>query len=153
MILYPFLASLAWILQTFPDKELLNIISIPSLMLLKILIPLVIFSLITLLFNQKLFSQFIQDIQKIKKTKSFNKLLFVSIILVCSMYIHYLGYTKFKISKFISLETLFSILLSLFIGYWFFNEKLEMNEYIGILFTIISIIAFYYKELKLLIKK
>ena len=64
------------------------------------------------------------------------------------MFVHYKGYTLTKISRFVTLETIFSIMLSIFIGYYFYNENLNKNEFIGIGFSVLSIMSFYYQEIQ-----
>ena len=155
MIIYPLLGGLSWILQSFVDKEVLKSVSIESFILLKFICIGTLVSIIFLLtkiINPSFANKIIQQISKVRKSEKILKKLFVvSVIGMASMYFHFLGYTKFKISNFVALETIFSIIISIGIGYYFFNEKLEKNEILGIIVAIISIMIFYYKDLKKLL--
>ena len=154
MIIYPLLSGTSWVLQSFFDKELLKFINLYSYLLIKSFIGFLILILLLYLFKLHNLSSFYQDIQKIKKNQEvFKKLVFVSLVGLGSAYFHYVGYTKFKITNFVSLETLFSIIISALLGYFFFNEKLKKNEIIGIFLSILSISVFYIDDLNKLFKK
>ena len=149
---YAFFSGLCWILQAFFDKEMLKSISAYGLVLYKSIAFSILITLsfiILKIINPGFITKITKEIRKVKHNKTIlKKIIFTSLIGLCSMYVHYLGYTKFKISKFVTLETIFSIIISIFIGYYFFNEKLKTNEVLGIITAVASIIIFYYEDLQ-----
>ena len=149
MIIVPILAAITWIIQAFFDKELLKHVSIETLMFIKLGLVFLFVFIVSNLYNSQTLSNVFQELKKITKRKD----LIRNVIIVCfmssaSIYVHYLGYKNFKISKFVSLETIFSIVLSVFVGYMFFQERLDKYECLGVLVGVIAIMIFYYKDLK-----
>ena len=148
MIIIPILAGIFWIVQAFIDKELMKDISIETLIFIKVGFVLIILAILSYIFNPQVFSIISQDFQKIiNKNELIKYLIFAALASTASLYIHSLGYKKFKISKFVSVETIFSIIISVLVGYFFFQEKLDKYECFGVFMGIISIMIFYYKDL------